>query len=588
MALITKDEVRRIIDNRPEGTTPEGIVATLRSKGHQLEGYAEVEKSMPPGKNVSFSKSNNIFDKLKERNQSAFGTDSGLITSVLNPVRTSQTDSAAGRLLRGEQGFMQTAFDVAGQGAGAINDVIGEGATIAAKGADYLTGGLLSKGVETVAESEVGQFAGNVIEDIATQYQKFKTAHPEAARNLENTVNIASLIPLAKPASSMANVVKKPITKVSNKIMASFDDIGKKGKPEKTIVDALKGSKALDEASLIREGAEATQPTVSWREKIAGVRPDIKKRISGKQEKLKEYFDVAHARNLDDSVPTPLEYGARNVEKARNELQKVMNDTGSKIGKFRRKISTVQAGVDDMSNVENSFSQSLDGLNLSLNEGKILRKSGKVAGKVSDSEVRTLQGIYDDILRVKAAPSSENLIDLRNAIQDNINFAKTTKEATNVVDPLARKVRGAIRDVNLKMIGKEQGALLDEYSDLIGVLEDMNQFVDSKTGGEFLLKRVLSERGRVPREIMQKVAEYTGVDLMDDATMAQLATEIIGNPAQKGLFRQEITKAGLDAMDVIDVISGSPGGTIRSGLKLLEKSSSVIAPTEKMFMKAAK
>ena len=575
---VPKADFDKMVRNAPpnSGISAASIANDLQAKGYSLgqglESYS-MDSPKPPVRTT-------LMQMIVERNQKAFGTDSGLLTSVLNPTRVSKTDSAAGRFLRSEQGLGQTAFDITGQAAGAIGDVIGSGITSVVKGADYLSGGLISKGAEAVAGSEVGQAVGGVVEDVASQYAAFKQAYPEAARNLESIVNIASLIPLVKPAATVTKIIQKPFSK----IFSSFDDLAKKGLPEKTMVDALKGSNAAS----ILESAEANKVSVGLRERMAGVRPDIKKRIAGKQDKLKEYFNVAHARNLDDTIPTPLEYGARSVEKARNELQKVMNDTGGKIGQFRQKIATVRAGADDMNRIDRSFLESIDKLNLSVKEGAIIRKAGKVAGKVSESEVKTLQGIYDDILRVKAAPASQNLIDLRNAIQDKINFAKTAKEASNVVDPVSRQVRGTIRDINLKMIGKEQGALLDDYSDLIRVLDDMNTFVDSKTGGEFLLKRVLSERGGVPREIMQKVANYTGIDLMDDATMAQLATEIIGNVAQKGLFRQEITKAGLDAMDIIDMISGAPGGTIRSGLKVLQKSSGIVAPVEKMFLKAAR
>ena len=41
MTYITKQELKKIIDNRPLGTTPEGIVSGLRQRGNQLEGYQE-------------------------------------------------------------------------------------------------------------------------------------------------------------------------------------------------------------------------------------------------------------------------------------------------------------------------------------------------------------------------------------------------------------------------------------------------------------------------------------------------------------------------------------------------------------------
>ena len=45
MSYLTQEQVRTIINNAPQGTSPAGIVSSLRSKGHQLEGYEETMKS---------------------------------------------------------------------------------------------------------------------------------------------------------------------------------------------------------------------------------------------------------------------------------------------------------------------------------------------------------------------------------------------------------------------------------------------------------------------------------------------------------------------------------------------------------------
>jgi len=359
--------------------------------------------------------------------------------------------------------------------------------------------------------------------------------------------------------------------------------------PVKSVDDVIiQADRVIGETpALVRKTAEAEAPSISIKEKWAGVRPDIKKRIQGKQDELKDYFDVAHARNLDDTLPTPLEHGAKRVEAARDSLKNVLNETGSDIGKFRQKIATIKVGASDATLVEKTFDNSLTSLNLGVKNGKITRLKGKVGGKVSDSEIKLLQSLRDDIQKVKQSPTVENMIDLRNSLDNRINFAKEAREASNVVDPVSRATRSTIKDINLKAIGKEQGQLLEDYSDLIGLYQDLNKYVDGRTGGEFLLKQVLSERGRIPRELMDKLKNYTGIDLMDDATMAQLATEIVGNSAQKGLFRQEITKAGLDAFDIIDVVSGAPGAGMRTTKTLLEKGKGVIAPVEKTFLKAA-
>ncbi len=44
MAKLSREKVREIISNAPEGTTPGGIVAALRQQGHELEGYPTKEE----------------------------------------------------------------------------------------------------------------------------------------------------------------------------------------------------------------------------------------------------------------------------------------------------------------------------------------------------------------------------------------------------------------------------------------------------------------------------------------------------------------------------------------------------------------
>ena len=81
---------------------------------------------------------------------------------------------------------------------------------------------------------------------------------------------------------------------------------------------------------------------------------------------------------------------------------------------------------------------------------------------------------------------------------------------------------------------------------------------------------------------MRLIKEFTDIDLMDDAVMSSIATDLIGNSRQKGLFRQEITKAGLDAQAVL---RGDPKGAIELMFSFLKKSA---VNEEKQFLKAAK
>jgi hypothetical protein len=68
---------------------------------------------------------------------------------------------------------------------------------------------------------------------------------------------------------------------------------------------------------------------------------------------------------------------------------------------------------------------------------------------------------------------------------------------------------------------------------MLSFLDEVQSYTQKRSGGEFLLKRVLSERGRLPREMFEMIQKYTGIDLMDDAVFAKISTNLIGNADQK-------------------------------------------------------
>ena len=349
----------------------------------------------------------------------------------------------------------------------------------------------------------------------------------------------------------------------------------------KNVEDVIKQAEETLKPAEIKAKAEQISAQPSIKEKWAGISPDIKNRISGKQEKLKEYFDVSHARNNFDTLPTPLEHGAKSVNDALSKMETKLNETGSVIGEFRKKIGTYEANIDNVAKVENTFTNQLNKLNLEIKNGQVKQTAGTVSRVSGKGDIGVLNDLYQELLTVKQNPNLEKLMDLRNLFDKKISFEKTAREVSSSIDPVSRNVRKSIADVGANIVGKSQAGKLKQYSEFIDAFENLKSYTDRKAGAEFLLKTVLSERGGVPREVIQTIKQHTGIDLMDDAVMAQIATDLIGNSRQKGLFRQEITKAGLDAASILQ---GKTSGAIDLMFKLGGK----ILNKEKQFLKAAK
>ena len=326
------------------------------------------------------------------------------------------------------------------------------------------------------------------------------------------------------------------------------------------------------------ERSAAAQASLTYRERLAGVTPDEKKRIQEMAPgTLERYLDQAHMRNVDDTVDAPYTLGAKRADEALEGLNARLNETGGIIGDTRKKLATYQLAVDDIKGnidrkivgVEGAFLRELAKLNLSIRNGQIGVTPGKIAKTASNSDISTLQSLYNDVLTFKQSPTVANAIDLRMKFDGKINFDKSSREASNSVDPLSKSVRAELAKGAARVVGKTQARELARYSDFMEAYADLKSYTDRAAGGEYLLRLVLSGRGGEAKKLINTVKSYTGIDLMDDALAMKLATDIIGNEGQKNLFRQEVTKAGLDAARIF---SGDVKGfTEAVAQKLIDK-----------------
>lgn len=393
--------------------------------------------------------------------------------------------------------------------------------------------------------------------------------------------NIAdkTVAPVISKAGEVADATKttlfgrpRPLSNIEDVIRQADESVKSDFTTSKTT--GMKPSQVLSAT----EQASA-QPSIL--QKWAGISPDIKNRIAGKQDKLKEYFDVAHARNNFDTVPTPLEYGAKNVDTAVTKMEGLLNDTGSQIGQFRNKVGTYKANVDNVSRIETSFNNQLSKLNLEVKGNAIKQKAGTIARVNSEAEIKVLNDLYKELQIIKQSPDLQRLIDFRNLFDSKINFAKSARDVSSSLDPFSRTMRKEIADIAAQIVGKSEAANLAKYAEFMDAYNNLRSFTDRKAGAEFLLKQVLSERGGTSRAIIQTIKDITGIDLMDDAVMSSIATDLIGNARQKGVFRQEITKAGLDTASLL---TGNTSGAIGLMFNFLKKG---LINEEKQFLKAA-
>lgn len=420
-------------------------------------------------------------------------------------------------------------------------------------------GGVLSNTMRTLGRE--GAFGAGAY-TLGEQLQEGEVNPAEIARNIVLGYTGGALLGLGgNLAGRTARYLRKGANTTAGKSLKEVV-----GKPATTIT---------------RETAEATAPKLSVREKFIGLTKDVKRRISGKTSKMQEYIDIAKTRNVNDLAPTPYEYGSRQVSKAVEEMEAILNTTGSKIGQTRTKLGTYKANTTQLAKIENVLKQQADKLNLKIDKGIVSQKAGTVA-KVGTGDIKALQEIYDNLLTVKSSPTLKNLIDFRGSVDSRINFGKMAREVSGEIDPLARQIRKQIADVGAELVGKTEAQNLAKYSEFMDAYNELLSYTNRQAGGEYLLRLILSGRGGEARTLVNTIKEFTNIDLMDDATMMKLVTDYLGNEGQKNLFRQEITKAGLDANRLL---RGDVTGIVGSAV---EKAGDVLLDPEKVLLEATR
>jgi hypothetical protein len=394
--------------------------------------------------------------------------------------------------------------------------------------------------------------------------QKIGELSPRTQRNLQAGLDTVGFL-----TAGTGGIISQPVKRgVSGLFREATQPIRTTIKTAENIIDdyAKKLRTQVDDPNLspqIRE--KVANDSLTFKEKMVGLKPDEKKRLEEMGEgKITEYLDATHLRNISDTpIPNstlpqgvwgPQELGNYYVTQAFNKLNSELSSTGSKIGQIKTKYGPTQMANPQITAIETTFNTQIANLGLGVKNGQIVTLPNKIS-KATTGDVSAIQDLYNDLLKFKQSPTIENAYDLRANFDSKIKFGQSARDVSNAVDPLSRNVRATIAKEAENVIGKQNASEFKKYSDFMDAYSDLKSYVDRSAGSEFLLRRSLSGLGREERALLQTIKDYTGIDLMNDATAMKIALSRFANENQQNLFKQEISRAGLD---VANFISGGP------------------------------
>lgn len=438
----------------------------------------------------------------------------------------------------GEQGMTRTALQKTGAVAGGLSKaggdvVIGGAKTLLPKSAEQAVKSGLQKSVSAIApiakkiDESMGSPAG-------TWLNNYKNLDPKTKRDVDALFGIGNLaLDIAT-----AGAGKKAGQEAVKTVVQGAEKTGTK------LVSA--GTQAVENTkSLVTKGLEKATDVVSPIEK--GVQtvlenPTVRKVV--KIKKLDDYERAAKQAIVDYSKPTPMELAGNKAAEAMGKIQSGLK----KVGETKRAVTTNLAKTNT-GEIVNEAKQSLRSLlkeraGLALTENGKFKNAANRLSSVSDpNDLKLIKDIDFKLSTLAKSPTFQRVDDAIDWIQDKL-YKRTAMTAV----PVNGKVEGIIKNLTtelnskLKNIGgAEYASLNDSYSSGKKVFDKLNKALGAEGNkGAALMKQLFSPSGTAPRKLFEQVKALTGVDLVDEATLAKFVMENIGDVRQASLLEQVI------------------------------------------------
>jgi len=347
------------------------------------------------------------------------------------PKRAGQLEQGLTRTGNDQQNVGQLAVNVAGAGAGAINDVIGSVFNLGVQAIPQLIRKPVGDAIKNLSNAMVNNetiYTGlNFLNNNIDKYKEWETENPTEAQQVKDFVNVALLYPGAPAAKGASEVVGQSIVKPAEAAIASgVSKVGEvAGKVAKPIVEAGQVAKEFA-GGAVETVAKGAKPLA---EKLAsygtsqstGLSPDTIKRIIS---------------NPDDFAPEVMKTYTREgvAQKAIGDINtrlKNLSETGSEYQGIRDSKQTVIVDPKNLTTVFDKYGIKFD------EAGKIIRSKDTVPLKGGDVSA------MEDFFKIYGADSyydSNSFLNARKALDNMSNYDRAT--GSDISSRIARDLRG--------------------------------------------------------------------------------------------------------------------------------------------------
>lgn len=408
-----------------------------------------------------------------------------------------------------------------------------------------------------VVGAKVGQGFKALTDAISSnpELQKWTQEHPETAKFIEDTAGtgaavgqVAGDILLEKGLADAGNF---GVTKVKDVTGGAIDKVNS-AIPDVKLPN--NGTGLSDALTQIDKPTESVlNPTrLIPKDKLKDIPlAKLKVQATTKEAKLDSYVKISKDAAVDYSKPTALvkagEKGGEALNVIGNKMAKQAQLKNAALGevggKTVKNIATVRANMRDLL-------RDRVGVNIVKKDGRLAIEdaSGRISKVAFDpADNKLMTDAYRVLAKLGKSPTVRQVDDTVDALQDLLYKRKSA-----VAVPVNGQVEGVLKQVTgtlnraVKKIGGEQYTKANaKYAYYVDTYEKLNKALGAEgVRGGTLMKSLFSPSGEAPRRLFAEVKKLTGIDLVEEATLAKFAMESIGDARQASLL-EEVIRGGV-------------------------------------------
>lgn len=488
--------------------------------------------------------------------------------------RVGEVKSAFQRSTAGEQNPLETSLQTIGQAAGAVGDVVGEALMTGAKA-------ILPQSVEenvpqalrnTVKKVTLGVVddadIDNALSAISGGFQKYeawKSQNPRAASNLESVVNISSLFPAGKAATTTArqatraagdvvDTVSDAARKVTTATQQTAKSLAETPRALAKAVPEVASSTARGVGKFLQKAPERISTAVDERRvarSIVNALPENAKNAVDEGILLRDAQTIVNASDAEKNIfrqmtqaaekfsinrrdVDPAEFVGKEMRRRISEADNIRGDIGERLGEVAKKFDNVEISDSEIKDAVLKRLQREQGLkNLKVDEEGLLDFSDTtLSSALTRSDRNVIQQAWNEI----TGRNASRLHKFRQELFESLGGKKRSMaNYTETQEKALEAIRAGIADT-LESVSKEYKTLNAQY-------------------------RAAAEPMRRIRRLFKNLDPNASTDILD-MRAATLARRLTGN----SVGGQEI----LDIINQIDSILGAYGKSVDVDLGALQ------------------